>query len=423
MPANSSSKQYESAAQAYHDVLQDLVSAEPVSGVQAGAERVQGSTFETLNYIFRIANPLSRIVAQETQPLKLHVAVARFVWMMAGNNRLADIAFYEPRVSSFSDDSLTVPGSSYGMRMRQSQPGLDQIKAVIAKLKADPSTRRAAISIYHPIDAVRDSADIPCAFGVMFHGRAGKLNSTILMRSNNAWSLLPFNLFEFSMLAEVVAREAGFEPGELTYFAGSMHVYERDAERIRSKIVHPPVDFEGMRAMPPTPPPLDQINKLAIFEADLRHGSQGVCAGNVAEWVARAQSTLAPYWAQFAMILLSAVAAKRDQATLDRVLHMINPELRKHLPLEAARNGTPLAPTTPLFIEAGQTAVIVTLPQTALAQRFRQLSEKYEQAEGPIGAARLLAAQELIFERIAARGESEILTEEAFREALNAPLR
>ncbi|MDX2264336.1 MAG: thymidylate synthase [Hyphomicrobiales bacterium] len=155
--------------------------------------------YELLNHGFSFKDGRARIVANSLRTLALPVAAARFVWMMSGNNRAADIAFYEPRVLAFSDDGIIVPGSSYGARMLQSSPGVDQLSGVIQRIKNQPSsTRRAAITIYLPYDAVRESSDIPCAFGMVYHPRSEKLHSTIFMRSNNAVSLLPFNLFEFS---------------------------------------------------------------------------------------------------------------------------------------------------------------------------------------------------------------------------------
>jgi thymidylate synthase len=72
------------------------------------------------------------------------VAVARFVWMVSGDDRLADIRFYEEAVTYFSDNQISVPGSNYGTRLFQPRPGLNQIEGVIARLKEDPETRRAA---------------------------------------------------------------------------------------------------------------------------------------------------------------------------------------------------------------------------------------------------------------------------------------
>ena len=50
---------------------------------------------ELLAFQFALTNARERIVWNAKSPLNVVAAVARFVWMMAGSDRLADIAFYE----------------------------------------------------------------------------------------------------------------------------------------------------------------------------------------------------------------------------------------------------------------------------------------------------------------------------------------
>ena len=101
-------------------------------------------------------------------------------------------------------------------------------------LRTNPTSRRAAISVYRAEDLARSSRDIPCLFGLMFHVRSGMLRPTVLMRANNAFGLLPYNLFEFSLLAEVVAAELALPLGPLIHNVISMHVYEPDFEAATS---------------------------------------------------------------------------------------------------------------------------------------------------------------------------------------------
>lgn len=215
----------------------------------------------------------ARIVTNPVRRLDSVSAVARFVWMIAGNDRLADIAFYAPQVKGYTDDGLTVPGSSYGQRLRRPSPGLDQLPGVVERLRKEPESRRAAAVIWSPEDAVRVSKDIPCAFGVFYRIRGGRLEATTVMRSNNAFRLLPFNVFEFSMLAELVAAELDVEPGRYTHWAASMHVLEQAGERAKSKsLVDGPESLSAvMPAMPTSGSPLEAARLLAGAEADLRH--------------------------------------------------------------------------------------------------------------------------------------------------------
>eukprot|EP00439_Symbiodinium_sp_Y106_P089864 s1_g2400.t1 len=375
-----------------------------------GAERrTQQETREFLNYHFSMTSPLDRL----TERLPVHVAAARFIWMMTANNRLADIAFYEPKVSAFTDDKLTVPGSSYGARLRQSQPGVDQVASIIGRLKEDPNTRRAAVSIYLPIDAHRESKDIPCAFGMFFHNRNGRLNTTIVMRSNNAWSLLPFNVFEFSMLAEVVAVEVGLELGNINYFAGSMHLYERDVLKVEDFLRQIPKVQGRMPKMPKDPKPLEELGKLGVLEAELRHKSEAINGRTMGEWVEKIVGTFAPYWAQFGLLLLTSIAARNDDGGLEQVIGHLNPEFKSLVPQKAETSGnkSTAAPSGPLFGEATNSSVL-SFERAAVASRFKELMIEHEQSNGPEGAEVVLNALDVVQEQIAARGGREPLTRE-----------
>jgi len=111
---------YAEAASAFRGVLTELQTAQHLEADGENAARVRRGSREHLNYSLMLENPRQRL----SERLPIYPAIARVVWMMSANNRLADIAFHEPRVKAFTDDDLTVPGSSYGMRLRQPQPGL-----------------------------------------------------------------------------------------------------------------------------------------------------------------------------------------------------------------------------------------------------------------------------------------------------------
>jgi len=281
---------------ALRDTLRDALQAGTVVGDTADPLGHR----ELLAYQFSIDNPQARITTSPSRPLNVISAVARFVWMIAANDRLADIAVYEPKVSRYTDDGLIVPGSSYGRRIGQARPGLNQLSGVVTRLRTDPGTRRAATVIWSPEDAVRDSNDIPCAFGTFYHMRDGGLTATTVMRSNNAFLLLPFNIFEFSLLAEMVAAEVGAELRQYVHWAASMHVLNREfpqAERLLNDEVSVSL---AMPRMPSAHSPLAQGRELAALEAELRMARS---VADIAKVRAASAEKLDPYWGSMLDVL------------------------------------------------------------------------------------------------------------------------
>lgn len=399
----SESRSHSSADEAIRSTLGDVLVLPPSAGPDAPPAEFSKATRERLNYSFTLSSPLDRL----SPKLGLHVAVARFVWMMASNNRLADIAFYEPKVLKYTDDQLTVPGSDYGMRLLQPEPGLNQLAGAIERLRQDPDTRRAALTIFQPADAVRESNDIPCAFGMMLHGREGRLDATMLMRSNNATTLLPFNIFEFSLLMETIAVEAGLELGQFHYFAGSMHVFEREVERAKGIVSAQPATIARMQPMPTNARPLEQITILAQLEAELRHESAAINVGTAQEWCDKFRDRLLPYWAQFGYLLLSSIAAKVDQRTLGVVAGQLSSEFRAFAPKLTAAARVPMGGDSGLLgFESGSKVIQFQRPSAESERRFAQLAEDYEARKGHIPAGKLLRARHAAFDRIAARSDS-----------------
>lgn len=271
----------------------------------------RGASSELLAYTTGMANPLARISISEGWPLNTLGAVARFVWLLAGSDRLEDIAYYEPRVRSYTDDGLTVPGSSYGKRLFNSAPGTDQIAGVVKELKNNPASRRAAAVVWLPEDAVRKSNDIPCTFGLFFHVREGGLVMTTVMRSNNAVTLLPYNFFEFSMLGEIVAAELDVPFVRYVHWAASMHIFDQmSAAGDKLSDIKTPEALEM-----PTMPRGDALRQgflLAEFEAKLRHAGS---IDEAQELAVSARAKLGPYWSALFDVLLSYGLAKRGDRT------------------------------------------------------------------------------------------------------------
>jgi thymidylate synthase len=301
------------AETAYRKALADVLATDcEIVGGETESIGSKKRFKEILHYSFLIENPRERLIWNAKRKLNLPAAVGRFVWMMAGNDRLYDIEFYEKKVAAFTDDGIIVPGSNYGHRMKYADPGCDQIAGAVSRLKKDPATRRAAIAVFSPEDATRVSHDIPCTFGLAFHNRGEFLHASVIMRSNNAYVLLPYNIFEFSLLGEAVAAEIGLKLGAMAYYAMSMHVYATDYGKAQN-VTDAGRDAQStpVPEMPRSPSPLDQIRELVRIEVEVRHAAAAFSSRNFeSKWIPFADSRLDPYWRQFYYMLLLAMCQR-----------------------------------------------------------------------------------------------------------------
>jgi thymidylate synthase len=141
-----------------------------------------------------------------------------------------------PQFERYSDTAEDGTGTrmfwgAYGERIKL------QAHCAIEKLTTDPNTRQAVITLWDPwLDNVPGKRDYPCTIALHFYMHHGLIDMNVIMRSNDAWLGLPYDVFQFTQLQECVARALGTTPGTYRHTALSLHLYERDAEAARELI-------------------------------------------------------------------------------------------------------------------------------------------------------------------------------------------
>lgn len=118
-----------------------------------------------------------------------------------------------------------------------------QLGNVVELLKRDPDSRQAVMSFFDASrDLGRDKRDIPCTISAQFllrEMRVGpegddrdlRLDLGISMRSNDLWLGTPYDMIQFSILQASVAQALGVRVGRYIHRVGSLHLYDRDAEK------------------------------------------------------------------------------------------------------------------------------------------------------------------------------------------------
>jgi len=211
-----------------------------------------GDTKETLGYVVQLNNPRANFLFNPRRKLKPHYAAGEFLWYYTGREDLDMIASYAPSYKRFSDDGETLNGA-YGPRIRNS------MTLALLMLRITPDTRQSVIDIHNEEDTLTASGklskDIPCTLSLQFLIRDGKLNLIVTMRSNDAWTGLPYDVFCFTSFQILMAESLGVEVGWYQHQAGSMHLYERHwasanaAVRVRNYPTGP-FEFEKHRDDP-----------------------------------------------------------------------------------------------------------------------------------------------------------------------------
>lgn len=129
----------------------------------------------------------------------------------------------------FKEDDGSFWGA-YGIRIA------NQLEHIVRKLKNDPDTRQAIITLWNPDLDNEDPPrrDHPCTIALGFRIINDTLRLNVLMRSSDAWLGIPYDWFQFTSLQLSVAHVLGITPGLYTHTTWSLHLYEQDIGKIDS---------------------------------------------------------------------------------------------------------------------------------------------------------------------------------------------
>ncbi|WP_116051393.1 thymidylate synthase [Amycolatopsis palatopharyngis] len=188
------------------------------------------STVEVLGAELVLSSPRSRFVdVAPVRVLNPAFAAAEALWILSGSDDDWIFAFNE-RLRRFADHGRLQ--GAYGPRLRRWRGKVDQLDAVRRRLLADPATRQAVITLFDPAQDFSGYRDVPCTLGYRFALREGALHMFTSMRSQDAWLGLPYDVFTFTILHELLAGWLDADLGEYHHLVDSLHLYEQHVDAV-----------------------------------------------------------------------------------------------------------------------------------------------------------------------------------------------
>ena len=205
---------YNNANEAYEALLDAVI----INGIEFD------NTKALFNCGFYMRDPLDNHITNKQRNWKLEYAEAEWQWYLSGDPniiKLGQIYGKIPPIWERMADSKGNVNSNYGYQWERNH----QLDYVVAKLKDNPNTRHAAISIYDCKEFETYRKDTPCTYAVQFTVLNNKLNMSVVMRSNDLWYGFCNDQYCFSKLQELVSERTGYEIGTYYHFAHNLHLY------------------------------------------------------------------------------------------------------------------------------------------------------------------------------------------------------
>jgi len=207
-------KRFENANQAYEALLDEIL--------------MEGIPFDDTKALFNVGlyidNPLDNHITNRERNWKLEYAEAEWQWYLSGDpsiKKLGDIYGKIPPIWEKMADENGHVRSNYGWQWQRNH----QIDYVVNKLKSNPNTRHAAISIYDCKEHGTYESDTPCTYAVQFTILNDRLNMSVYMRSNDVWYGFCNDQYQFSSLQKMIADRLSIDVGWYYHHAHNMHLY------------------------------------------------------------------------------------------------------------------------------------------------------------------------------------------------------
>ncbi|MCL1673003.1 thymidylate synthase [Elizabethkingia ursingii] len=300
------------------DIISEVLKKIRKDGIEQTNSK--GPNKELLGVYIKLTNPLNRISTSFSKSVFVS-PIGEFLWYMSGSNKLDFIEYYIKKYRDFSNNKESLNGA-YGARLFNNENDFSgQVKNVIELLKKKENTRQAVIQIFDKNDLlISKNLDIPCTCTLQFFIRDNKLVLFVTMRSNDVFVGLPHDIFCFTMLQEVIAKELKKEVGDYHHFIGSCHYYIKDDKQVNFYL------SEGLQTtktqMQPMPnnTSLDTIRVVLDCESKIRNNEE-FDIENLG---------LDSYWKDLLYILLiysikkEVKKIKEFQEKISDLLHLIN---------------------------------------------------------------------------------------------------
>lgn len=195
-----------------------------------------GDMYELLHVGLAIGEPRQRWIYHRMPPMSIAFALAEIIWILAGSDDSTVINFWNPLLPKFAGYTDKYPGA-YGYRIKHNF-GFNQLEYAYNALMNNPNNRQTVILIWDPqkdfptVQGEPKNKDIPCNICSLIKIRDNKLEWTQVMRSNDIFRGLPYNLIQFTSIQEILAGWLEIEVGSYNHYSDSLHLYEQDRNSI-----------------------------------------------------------------------------------------------------------------------------------------------------------------------------------------------
>ena len=194
-----------------------------------------------IGYQFRLDNSddEAHIITTRYAPYKSALREIFWIWKMR-SNKLEDLRKLGCKFwDEWELDDGTI-GPAYGEALKSKTFKFDnQVDYIINEIKNNPNSRRIISEIWIPSDLDK-MALTPCVHLTQWSVVNGKLYLEVRQRSCDVALGLVSNVFQYSVLHKLIAKECNLEPADLIWTIHNAHIYDRHIKDLTEQICYRP---------------------------------------------------------------------------------------------------------------------------------------------------------------------------------------
>ena len=188
-----------------------------------------------------------------TKRLHLRSIIVELLWFLRGDTNVGYLHRHGVSIWDEWADEHGDLGPVYGSQWRSwPTPGggaIDQVAAVVERIRSEPTSRRLIVSAWN-VAEVDSMALPPCHTLFQFYVASGRLSCQLYQRSGDLFLGVPFNIASYSLLLMMVAQACGLEAGEFVHTFGDAHLYSNHVDQAREQLTREPRRLPRMRLNP-----------------------------------------------------------------------------------------------------------------------------------------------------------------------------
>jgi len=185
-----------------------------------------------------------------TKKVHLRSVFGELLWFLRGDTNVAWLHERGIRIWDEWADANGDLGPVYGYQWRSwpTPDGrhVDQVRAVVEAIRADPDSRRHLVSAWNVGD-LPAMALAPCHAFFQFYVADGRLSCQLYQRSADIFLGVPFNVASYALLTLMVAQICDLEPGEFVHTLGDAHLYLNHLDQARLQLTREPFPLPQMK--------------------------------------------------------------------------------------------------------------------------------------------------------------------------------